>query len=188
MSYWASLFSVSNTGQKLKHLTDANCKPSFIVFLFICASHRWIKSSEWRWGCIFLFRLQQNGCLFVFWKKSSVDTTFQIVITTTAKRTRTLVPTAEATVERFASSLPPRGGFSFTTRLSHHGVGAVEETQHQQGEPPPLVHLEPNHSLRLGVRQLRNIRVGNGDRAIVPHPVRAATGEAMSRCGKLTSC
>lgn len=88
-------------------------------------------------------------------------------------------------------------GFSFTTRLAHHGVGAVEQTQHQQGEPPPLVHLVPHHRLRLGVRRLRNLRGGSGDTAIVLHPIGAwhrgvfivaplaATGEALSRCGKL---
>lgn len=64
-------------------------------------------------------------------------------------------------------------GFSFTTRLAHHGVGAVEQTQHQQGEPPPLVHLVPHHRLRLGVRRLRNLRGGSGDTAIVLHPIGA---------------
>lgn len=57
-------------------------------------------------------------------------------------------------------------------RLTHHGIGAVQQAQHQQDEPPPLVHFEQRHFLRLGLRRLRNIGGSGdirGDIAIVPH-------------------
>lgn len=42
---------------------------------------------------------------------------------------------------------------------THRRVGAVQQTQHQQHEPPPLVHFKKQQPFQLRVRYPRNINV-----------------------------
>lgn len=48
---------------------------------------------------------------------------------------------------------------TLTLLSTHRRVGAVQQTQHQQHEPPPLVHFKKQQPLQLRVRYPRNINV-----------------------------